>query len=218
VNNSIICFNMVDDAEVYWVLMNYSCTPAPYLGGAGNVTGDPLFVDAALGNFRLQSNSPCINAGNNAFVTIPTDLDGNPRTVNGTVDMGAYEFQGPSGLTGFHAWLAQYGLPTDGSADYLDSDGDGMSNWQEWICGTNPTNAASALRLLTPTVAGTNITVIWQSSLGIGYFLERSTNPGVTGSFMPLATNLPGQVGSTSFIDTNSAGAGRLYYRVGVRN
>ena len=42
--------------------------------------GDPLFVDYARGNLRLQFNSPCINAGNNAYVMTTTDADGNPQT------------------------------------------------------------------------------------------------------------------------------------------
>ena len=47
------------------------------------------------GNLRLQPNSPCINAGNNSYVTGATDLDGNPRISGGTVDIGAYEYQWP---------------------------------------------------------------------------------------------------------------------------
>ena len=53
---------------------------------------DPLFVNRA-NNLRLQSNSPCINGGNNASIVGTTDLDGNPRIVGSTVDIGAYEFQ-----------------------------------------------------------------------------------------------------------------------------
>jgi len=36
--------------------------------------------------------------------------------------------------------------------------------------------------------------------------------------FTPLATNLPGQPGTTTYTDTNAAGAGPFLYRVGVRD
>jgi hypothetical protein len=163
------------------------------------------------GNLRLQSNSPCINAGNNVYVSGTTDLDGRPRIVGGTVDIGAYEYQGP-----FNQWLQQYGLPTDGSADYADSDHDGLNNWQEWVCGTNPTNALSALRLVSALPTGATTTVTWQSVAGVNYFLERSAN--LASPFTLLATNIAGQVGTTSCTDTNATTTGPVFYRVGVQS
>ncbi len=73
--------------------LNYCCTTPLPPSGTGNITGPPLFVNEAGGNFQLQSNSPCINAGDIAFVTTATDLAGNPRLIDNTVDMGAYEYQ-----------------------------------------------------------------------------------------------------------------------------
>jgi hypothetical protein len=66
--------------------------------GEGNIDADPLFVDAAIGDLRLQAGSPAIDAGDQALLPagITTDLDGNPRVVGANVDMGAYEFQGVS--------------------------------------------------------------------------------------------------------------------------
>ncbi|MCX6923586.1 MAG: hypothetical protein NT154_10335 [Verrucomicrobia bacterium] len=194
--------------------MNYCCTTAQITNGIGNITNAPLFVDYDGGNLRLQSNSPCINAGLNAYAPGPTDLDGLPRIVSGTVDIGAYEFQGPGSVISY-AWLQHYGLPTDGSADYADTDADGHITWQEWRCGTNPTNALSALRLLSAAPTGTNVTVSWQSVAGVNYFLERSTNLSAAPPFTPLAPNVPGQAGTTSYTDTNAAALGR-FYRVGV--
>ncbi len=179
-----------------YMTLSYCCTTPFPTNGVGNITNAPLFVDYANGNLRLQSNSPCINAGNSAYVMTATDLDGNPRIVSGTLDIGAYEYQGTGSVISY-AWLQQYGLPTDGSADFLDPDHDGRDNWQEWVCGTNPTNALSVLRLLSPSTTSTNATVTWQSVAGVSYFLERSTN--LAAPFMLLATNIVGQAGTTSY-------------------
>jgi hypothetical protein len=215
--NCIVYYNTAQNGGNYGTnsILNYCCTTPLPTNGVGSITNAPLFVDYTKGNLRLQSNSPCINAGNNAYVTSATDLDGNPRVVSGTVDIGVYEYQG-NGSVISSAWLQQYGLPTDGSADYSDSDHDGMNNWQEWVCGTDPTNRLSALRLLSAAPAGTNVTVTWQSVAGVNYFLERSAN--LAAPFTLLAANILGQVGTTTYTDTNATGVGPYFYRVGVKS
>ena len=184
----------------------YSCT-TPLPPGPGNITNEPLFADLPNGNLRLQTNSPCLDSGGTAYAPGTTDLDGRPRIVGPRVDIGAYESQAE-----FFSWLQSYNLPTDGPADFADPDGDGLNNWQEYRCGTDPTNALSVLRLLGPSPLGSNVSVSWQSVAGITYVLEGSTNLPL---FTPLATNIVGQRGTTTFMDTNAPSVPRLY-RVGV--
>ena len=79
----------IEGSSTYTV--QYSCSPG--LSGSGNLTNDPQFVDAPAGNYRLATTSPCINVGTNqAWMTGKTDLDGNPRIIAATVDLGAYEY------------------------------------------------------------------------------------------------------------------------------
>jgi PKD domain len=62
--------------------------------GTGNIAGDPGFLDAAVGDFRLPFSSPLVDAGDPGPLLGPaTDLAGAPRLVNGRVDIGAFEYQ-----------------------------------------------------------------------------------------------------------------------------
>ena len=59
-----------------------------------NIDLSPQFFDPVNGDYHLQTNSPCANAGTNGAPSQPlTDLDGNLRTNSlGQVDLGCYEF------------------------------------------------------------------------------------------------------------------------------
>jgi len=102
--NSIFYFNTASSSgDNYYnsgagseIRYEYCCTtPALDVGwGGNNIADDPLFVDVAVGDYHLQSGSPCIEAGNNAYVVGSQDLEGNARIINRTVDIGAYEFGG----------------------------------------------------------------------------------------------------------------------------
>ena len=196
-------------------IINFSCTSLMPTNGVGNITNAPLFVNAAAGNFQLQDNSPCINSGNNAYVSMATDLAGNPRIVGGTVDMGAYEYQTPVSMTSY-AWLEQYGLPITNNIDTSDPNGTGFDVYQDWVTGLNPTNSASVLAMLTP--AATNnasgITITWQSAYDIGYLVQRSTNL-LSQPFTTIAI-VVGQTNTTSYTDTSAIGNVPYFYRVGV--
>ena len=65
----------------------------------GCVNADPLFADAANGDFTLRPNSPGRNAGVlEDWMADATDLVGSPRVSGKGVDMGCYELFTPSGL------------------------------------------------------------------------------------------------------------------------
>jgi hypothetical protein len=197
--------------------LNFCCaTPLP--PGTSNIANDPHFVNSSTGNFRLQTNSPCINAGNYPSAVGTTDLDGRPRIVGGTVDIGAYEFQAP-GMGEFIAWLQQNGLATDGSVDNADLDGTGLTVYQDWIAGLNPTNPLSVLAMLPPvkTNSPAGLFVTWQSVTNRSYFLQCSTNLVAHPTFTTIRTNVLGLVGTTSYTDTNAVGPGPYFYRVGVK-
>jgi hypothetical protein len=220
-NNCIVYFNSDPNGGNYdpSSTLNYCCTTPMPTNGVGNITNAPVFVDYAGGNLRLQTNSPCINSGNNTYAPGPTDLDGNPRIVGGTVDIGAYEYQTPTSIISY-AWLQQYGLPTDGSADHADLDGTGMSVYQDWVAGLNPTNALSVLKMTSATKTNNpaGLVVTWESVNTRTYYLQRSTNLAAQPAFSTIQSNIVGQAGTTSYTDTNAVGSGPFFYRVGVGN
>jgi hypothetical protein len=216
--NCIIYYNgELDIAPTSNLPVTNCCTTRYNPPGTASFTNAPLFVNPAAGDFHLQSNSPCINAGNNSFVTTTVDFDGNPRIVGGTVDIGAYEYQTPASVLSY-AWAQQYGLPTDGSVDYADLDGTAFNVYQDWIAGLNPTNPASVLAMLPPTMINNSsgITISWQSVTNIYYNLQRTTNLAAQPAFITIQSNLVGHAGTTSYTDKTATNDSPYFYRVGV--
>jgi len=99
VNNSIVYYNTaLTDTNYDGGNYKYSCT-TPLVTGPGNINNQPQFVDTNSANYHLLLSSPCIDAGTNGLVVGTVDLDGNPRIIGGTVDMGCYEYiPEPSGI------------------------------------------------------------------------------------------------------------------------
>ncbi|HEV7348582.1 choice-of-anchor Q domain-containing protein, partial [Telluribacter sp.] len=101
IRNSVIWANQGQTLDQN-ATISHSIVEGGY-AGVGNLNTNPRFVQQALyeqapsllGDYRLQVNSPAINAGDNALVDWEQDLDGKARRYSGgTVDMGAYEFEG----------------------------------------------------------------------------------------------------------------------------
>jgi hypothetical protein len=98
--NCIVYFNSANYNST--VVFTNCCSPG--LSGSGNITNDPMFIangsgygtNFVMGDYHLVQNSPCINAGANAFVTtnMPTDLDGHHRidVFSRQADIGCYEY------------------------------------------------------------------------------------------------------------------------------
>lgn len=98
IENCIIYHNeagLFPNCHIGTLPVRYSCT-MPLPAGVGNFTNDPGLL--ARDNPHLSAGSPCVNAGTNT-AGVATDIDGEPRVVDGRVDIGCDEYIA-AGITG----------------------------------------------------------------------------------------------------------------------
>jgi phospholipase C len=113
-------------------------------------------------------------------------------------------------------WMQQYfGCTTCSQAGAAaDPDGDGMNNIAEFLSGTDPTNGASAFRIMSVTPQGADVLVTWQTHGGKTNAVQAAPNLG--SSYGDVSSNiiLPGSGDlTTNFLDIGAAttNASRFY-------
>ena len=219
--NSIVYFNAAPDATNHLdCAMDYSCT-APDPAGTGNITGDPLFADCVAGDYRLLSNSPCIDAG--TTVEVAEDFVGYPRPLDGDAtggeqwDMGIYEFAS--------SWVDADG---DGLSDAreleelgtqpktADTDADGQSDGDEVVADVDPLDRDGCFKV-TQVIPAEDAPFVfsWHSATGRLYSLQTATNLLAAWTNMPDFTDQPGVAGTMSY--TNLMPSIHDFYNVRVR-
>jgi hypothetical protein len=97
----------------------------------------------------------------------------------------------------------------------MDRDGDGLSDGEELIAGTNPTNAESALKLIAmPIVDENQREYQWPSVSNRFYSLDRKVS--FAGAFTTILTDVPATPPTNTFTDT-ARKSGAVFYRLRVR-
>jgi subtilisin family serine protease len=194
--------NIPDPSQIYQYLDGTSMA-TPHVSGA---------VAFAAMNFPGETVTQRIQRVL-ANVDVISGLNGKVRTggrlnLQRTVDTDA------NGLPDW--WELQYFGHLTGTDPNADPDHDGMSNLEEWLAGTNPTNASSCLRLIAIFTNNPNAFVVrWPSVAGKNYWLERSTNL-LTGFNAVVQTNIAATAPTNTITDTAVLPGKARFYRVGV--
>lgn len=93
-----------------------------------------------------------------------------------------------------------------------DPDHDGRSNYEEWVAGTDPMNAADVLRLGKPQVSGSNLVFRFPSVVGRGYRLMKS-NGSLAGPWT-MVDEAAGTGGEVLLSDAATVGQSARFYRL----
>ena len=99
------------------------------------------------------------------------------------------------------------------AADTADSDGDGMTNAQEFTAGTNPNDRASVLKVSSMVRSGNDMLVSFPTVAGKTYRLDASTTL-QSGSWTTVQDNIAGTGGTVQVTDANGALQSRRFYHI----
>jgi hypothetical protein len=228
------CTGYIYSANVGWISLGASNGPANgyaysnissndwgvnNVGGSGQLSGMAYGANIGWITFEQTYGLPQVNLLNgqltgyaysanvgwislsNSFAVLQTDsispgpLDGNGLPV---------------------AWELEY-FGTTNINPNADPDGDGMSNLQEYLAGTNPNDPKSTLRstAISGNTIGSTATITWTSVPSRLYYVEERTNltTGAWATNLTLGVVSP-DVGSTTTRGLTDAAAPKRFFRV----
>jgi len=114
-------------------------------------------------------------------------------------------------------WKQQYGFdPLDPTVASADPDHDGMNNLQEYLAGTNPTNAASRLAITSLEFTNGDVRVNWSAVGGKSYVVQTNSVLGTSFADASPVIAVPGTNGTaTNYLDPGVATNSQThFYRI----
>jgi hypothetical protein len=129
------------------------------------------------------------------------------------IPYGPYELALDGGEVSYETWAAGIAWGGRASGRDADPDGDGLTNFQEYLAGTDPLSANSVLRVNRIEAVTGGVRVTWSSVPGRTYAVEMA--PSLTQGFLAVTTGILAEAAETSTILPVSAEA-NAYFRVVV--
>lgn len=181
--------------------------------GAGDFTLTGPISKSGSGLSTIFSNAPpgqyTVRFGDVAFFNTPPPQTNTLLASNVLTFTANYTFP-DANSNGISDLFEQYyfGSVSSNRTRLTDTDGDGMSDYAEFIAGTDPTNAQSNLRIIRSYVSNGVMTAQWSAVPGRVYQVQTSTN---LTEWAPVSQWLQALSSPMTYTWTNTAGKARSF-------
>jgi len=186
--------------------------PSPEVNGIYGL--NPLFINAAGGDYSVPTNSPATGKGKR-LTNVRADLlercFANPPTI-GAFEAKPTPIEQADGDGDFmpDVWEDAHGLNREDPGDAaLDADNDKVNNLGEYITGSDPNDSQSKFLLRSPQVDAVSFSFHCQTLTGRVYRVESRELATATGWSETFVTNGTGR--EVEFRQASVAGDGRLF-------
>ncbi len=163
---------------------------------------------------RFDGDNNSALEGNGVWNALQMETRSSRVELEGDGDEWNWTEEIPSGEWAMHFFGTSFEIDPRAKSD-SDPDQDGMANWSEYLAGTSPVDAGSALKIFSIEITESGLTELnWNCVRGRRYYVERRVIQPESG-WLRVADGLQGDGGSIRWTDPNRDNHSAVY-RLGL--